>query len=64
MRLNQQYSCITVLGTVYCEDLIIGNWLQILHVEKSEFLFIGSRKSLQFVKDNIHNVTATINKWY
>ena len=48
------------------EDLnIISNWLQSnklsLNADKSEFMFIGSRQRLQSVKDDIHNVTVTIN---
>ncbi|XP_072018506.1 atrial natriuretic peptide receptor 3-like [Amphiura filiformis] len=48
------------------EDLnIISNWLKSnklsLNTDKSEFMLIGSRQRLQSVKDDIHNVSVTIN---
>ena len=48
------------------EDLnVISNWLQSnklsLNADKTEFMLIGSRQRLQSVKDDIHNVTVTIN---
>ena len=45
-----------------------SNWLQSnklsLNTDKSEFMLTGSRQRLQSVKDDIHNVSVTINGIY
>ena len=45
-----------------------SNWLQSnklsLNTDKSKFMLIGSRQRLQSVKDDVHNVSVTINGIY